>query len=180
MVRAVPYPTTAPETATPPTPLVARWQEYIFFADLRGGRVRCILVQVSAWQRSHLRARSTGDRVITGMEEKLAVVPPIPSRRYMISPPLPTDHFSRAEQVYHSMKIDFAAGVFHRSIEGADQGDGRVDEGCRCASHPCDFPSPRAPTPSWTHTRTPTHAPHRTQTLSPLHSFTRQSSQELL
>ena len=105
-----------------------------------------------------MRARSTGDRVITGMEEKLAVVPPIPSRRYMISPPLPTDHFSRAEQVYHSMKIDFAAGVFHRSIEGADQGDGRVDEGCRCAPLPSAYPSLRgSPPPGHTHGPQRTH-----------------------
>ena len=69
-------------------------------------------MRVRDWERSQLRARSTGDRVVIGKEENLTVLPrhPISKVHDLTSPP--TGPFSRAEQVYHLMIIDSAAGVF--------------------------------------------------------------------
>ena len=86
VVRAIPYPTTAPETATPPTLPCGTLAGVQLLRRPAGGRVPRVPMLVSGWYRSQLRARSTGNQVIIGKEENLKVLPPIPSRRYMISP----------------------------------------------------------------------------------------------
>ena len=88
-VRAIPYPTTAPETATSPTLPCGTLAGVQLLRRPAGGRVPRVPMLVSGWYRSHLRARSKGNQVIIGKEENLKVLPPIPSLGYKISPPSP-------------------------------------------------------------------------------------------